>query len=524
MNLLSKHISICAIILTMKQRVKKLISHLSTKESILLCLILIIAATFRFWNFPNQYSLDGDSVRDAIVAYEGAKQGFFPLAGAFSSTGPYTFGPWFYIGLIFTSAVFPFIYTPYILMSVISLISVLVMYDIGRTVKSKNFGLLLALVTALSPSEIIASYSVSNITPVPFFSILSLWVAFRIIITPKIKMYWFVLLGLFFCFAISSHYQSMGLLLLPVIMWFYLKKKTINSIFLFLLGLFITLIPMLIFNVLNNWHTINGIQEMLIARERIYVANSWRIYVFEFWPSLLSFIFGLQPLTSMVVLVVMPVLFLFLILKKKIEPIMFIPAIILLVNFLYLRYYWGERNWVYHFYLEPLIIFLICLVIYKLYFIKHIGMFLSLILLISFLSFMTWNNMDRINQPENSVRKQMQIINTTFPDKKIQIYKCLNDRNPIADGVAYLSYFEPIPANAPIQKIGMNTESCIYPASQQFNFKTAKNPEELKFKVYPMIKGTDLQDFSAASESGLKQILWQKLDAKDIFKKTTGWY
>ena len=67
----------------------------------LLLIILIIGIFFRFYNTPMRYSLGDDSSRDAMVAFEDAKEFQLPLLGPFSSLGPFTFGPWYYYQLIF---------------------------------------------------------------------------------------------------------------------------------------------------------------------------------------------------------------------------------------------------------------------------------------------------------------------------------------------------------------------------------------------------------------------------------------
>ncbi len=69
-------------------------------QSWLLAGILLIAIFLRFNHAPYRYSLGRESIRDAFVAIESAKELQLPLIGPFSSTGPYTFGPWYWYQLI----------------------------------------------------------------------------------------------------------------------------------------------------------------------------------------------------------------------------------------------------------------------------------------------------------------------------------------------------------------------------------------------------------------------------------------
>ena len=57
----------------------------------LLCIILGIAIFLRFYNFPYRYSLGEETVRDAVIGIEGARELQLPLTGAFSSLGPMGF-------------------------------------------------------------------------------------------------------------------------------------------------------------------------------------------------------------------------------------------------------------------------------------------------------------------------------------------------------------------------------------------------------------------------------------------------
>lgn len=502
-------------------------SWLFVRSNILLISIVTLGAILRFWNFPHGYSLDGDAIRDASIAYEGARDLYIPLAGAFSSTGPYTFGPWYYISIILSSLLFPTPYTPWILVGLASLITVIAMYDIGRMISSKFFGLLLALITALAPSELTTAMALGNISSVSLFATLALWTSIRILTDTQSKIYWYFMHGLFLGFSISAHYQSAGLLIMPVATWFLSKNKNYKGLVLFFLGLVATFIPLLLFNITNNWHTIHGLNEMLIARERIYVANSWTIYVFQFWPKLISYIFGTPLIISAIMMVVLPMLFIVWLVRKTLSRTILVPTIVILLNFISLRYYWGERSFAYHYFLEPFLFVLVGYVIYKLISIKKYGKGLFFIMFLPILIYMGIYDVTRqislMREPDKTA-EEVKILVQKFPQQFIKVYKCTEDRMPKADAMAYLLKFENMPKEGQIRNIGIQTGACKYPNTTNYNFTLQPDTPNQREKLFPTIQGTSASDFSKATKDSLENASWKEITTEGIYKKSARWY
>src|SRR3990167_8842413 len=119
--------------------------------------ILLLGAFLRFYNYPFRYGLGEETIRDAVIGIEGARQLQFPLTGSFSSLGPFTFGPWYAYQLIVFYLVFPFVYSPWIYLSIISVFYIFIMYKIGKILNGDNFGLILAFLVAISPAQIISA-------------------------------------------------------------------------------------------------------------------------------------------------------------------------------------------------------------------------------------------------------------------------------------------------------------------------------------------------------------------------------
>src|SRR3989338_5466841 len=128
----------------------------------LLSLILVLAVTLRFWNFPLRYGIGYDGSRDALVSFEAKSQLQLPLTGSFSSVGPITFGPWYYWYITAANFLIPTPWAPWIFISFASLAMVLTMYLIGRELKNSKLGLIMALLASFSPAQLVASVNLQQ--------------------------------------------------------------------------------------------------------------------------------------------------------------------------------------------------------------------------------------------------------------------------------------------------------------------------------------------------------------------------
>ncbi|MGI8420266.1 MAG: ArnT family glycosyltransferase [Candidatus Levyibacteriota bacterium] len=484
---------------------------LASKNVLPITAIVLIAAVIRLFDFPHGYGFDPDATRDAIIAFEGASHPYFPLAGAFSSTGPFTFGPWYYLSLIMVEFLFKTPFAPWLLMTAATLITVVAMYDIGRLVESRALGYVLAGFAALAPSEFVASGSLSNLSPVTLFAALTLWSSTRILTTMRPGVWWYFVLGASLGLGINAHYQMAGLLIVPVLVWFFSSSRKVQTALAVMLGVFLTFIPLLIFNISHDWHTLRGVVEMYASRDRIYVPNSWKIYLGTFWPSLIQFIFGTPILVSAALLLIVPAVLCFEAFRKLLPRTVWILAIVVFLNIIQLRYYWGERYFPYHYYLEPFLLFLVGYVVYRLASIMRYGVVFSLLigLSIGFSMVVFDYNRDRsfILAPDQTLHV-VAALQANYPDNPIEVYKCDGDRGWIAEATTYVMQFEKKPKSGRPVKLGMIDAICSYPLDQHGR----------------KVVGTPFVDLSLASENALKQASWSAVTTEGVFKKSAKWY
>lgn len=211
---------------------------ITNKINILLLCILLFAAFLRLYRIQDYMTFLGDEGRDVLVAYN-ILHGHFTLLGPVASVGGFYFGPIYYYFM--APALFLANYNPVgpaIMVALLGIVTVWLVYKIGKEFFNPAVGLLAALFYAISPLVIAYSRSSWNPNPVPFFALLVIWCVYR-------KKY--LLAGIFLGIAVELHF-IVAILGLSVIMYLlcertYLKKGT--SLLLLGFGFFIGWLPYL---------------------------------------------------------------------------------------------------------------------------------------------------------------------------------------------------------------------------------------------------------------------------------------
>lgn len=327
------------------------------KKNYLLLGIFLLGIILRFWNTPARYNFGSDSTRDALVAVSGATHLHFPLVGPFSSVGPFTFGPWYYYQLIIFQKLFPLSYSAWLYMGLASLLTIFIMYKVGEQTIDKNFGILLAILCAISPAYVLSSMGLTNPNLIPLFA--ALVILFYVNICARKVSHWYgFFLGFFLGIGISIHYQMLGMLLLPVIAIIFHKEKY-KYFLLTLLGVLVASLPTIVFELGHNWHTTtNFIASYVSMKERIYVPNSWTLYLQDFWPSFWGYVLSLPKIIALIIMPLALFMSTIFAVKKEKKKILLPLILFFILSFISLRYYPGERSYGYlQFYYPFILIF-----------------------------------------------------------------------------------------------------------------------------------------------------------------------
>ena len=337
-------------------------------SKILLVAIIILGFTLRFWHYSNRYGIGSDGSRDALVAFESKKQIQLPLTGAFSSVGPITFGPWYYYYIAFASVIIPSIWAPWMSMGLASAAMIIVMYKIGAITLHRKFGLILAFLSAVSAAQIQASIALQPHALIGFLSSFAIY-----IILKKIKQEqnakWNILLGFVIGVAINTHFQAVGLLSLIAV--YTVMKFRFKYLLSLALGLFLSIIPLLFFELNNHWfNTKNVIDYLLYGQFRVWTSNRWLTYGLKFIPEFWSYVIATPFIAGIIVLFasvfIAVKMFVSFTQRNQKYSISFIVLFLsFAIQIILIRYYRGEKFFGYLQFLHPYIFIFTGFVYYK---------------------------------------------------------------------------------------------------------------------------------------------------------------
>lgn len=492
---------------------------LSNKIFIYLLLgIIIAAAFFRFYNFPLRYGLGEETVRDAIVGIEGARELQFPLVGAFSSAGPFTFGPWFYYQLIIFNLLTQSAYASWIYLGLASTLCVVVLYKIGELVEGKILGLILALFSALSPALIIAGTHLTTQNLTNIYALLAVWIFLKLVLQ-KLSNWWGFIFGIILGIGVNLHYQMVGLLILPVVLLMYKPKQFLYFIT-SLVGIGVTFLPLLFFDMNNHWFTVrNMLYYIQYGKNAIYVPNRWLFYLRDFWPSYWADVLGVPQLIATIIILLFLSLVIYKYFKRQLPAYIILLLIAFAFNFLLLRYYWGPRFFGYLNFLRPFVFLFTGYALFTIYKVRF-GKYIFFPSMLFLLVFILPGGVERLN-PDSftlGMQKSVEVLESSYPKTNFKIYKCTKSHVAIAYSVVFLLDKKDKLADSGMS-LGIRTPSCQYPDIAQ-----ATKSGETADKLYPSISNTALVDFSSRSEESLKNADWQVVSFKSIFDEEARWW
>lgn len=244
---------------------------------IFIILVLAIAAFLRFWRLPEYMTFLGDEGRDALVLKRMIIDHKFRLIGPVTSIGNMYLGPLYYylvLPAMVVSRLSPI--GPAVFVALLGIVTTGLIFWLGREWVGKKAALIAAFLYALSPIVIIYSRSSWNPNVMPFFAILTMFGIWRV--WRRGQFWWLPIVGITFSFALQSHW--LGLLLFPAIGLFWLltfievKKKGkslkgffLQTIFSFLLFLFLTVAPLIWFDLRHNFININAFKIFFTDRQ-----------------------------------------------------------------------------------------------------------------------------------------------------------------------------------------------------------------------------------------------------------------
>lgn len=476
-------------------------------------LILILAFILRFYNFPNRWGLGGDDGRDAMVALEALKRHELPLIGPFSSAGPFVFGPIYYWIIMLSYTVLPYIInSPWIILDALGVVLVGVFLYLGKILRGEKFSLTLGLLVATSPQLVIRSLMLGNPSFIPFFSV-ALLTSFIVLWKRKYKIYAFFM-GIFLGLALNMHYQAINLFIFFPAIFLITSlsfKDRIYCFSLMLIGFFIPSLPLLYWDAHQNFANINNILDyLLIGQYRIYVPNSWKLFLFNSIPWYWSFVVGRFYLVALALEFLSVLSFLYLFLRRKLKLDFIVLGFIFLLLLFVNRFYRGERSEGYLLYLAPFILILTAFFVNLFFetkkrYIKLIGVLILIVILLG-------NAMTIIKSystsPVSDYEKISKFLANKFPNQKFHLYDYKNYYYQQSMGLSLILNFE----NKEDQNGIPVGFSCSFKNCPSNNVKPVLN------------SGILLLDLRNIDKSQLRNDkIWGRRNQADVYDDLIGW-
>jgi hypothetical protein len=241
-------------------------------------------------------------------------------------------------------------------------------------------------------------------------------------------------------YQIVYHYQAFGLLFLPAIAFIVKRKNFFQHIILFGLGLFLSFIPLIIFNINHQWHTIAGFIQY-VEQGRSAVPDRWIYYVRDFWPHFVAYVLGVPTIFGYIIFGYIGLVFIYLAYLRKINAIYYWLFVVFLLNFIFLRYGTSIRENYYFIYMHGFIFIFVSYALWQTFKNRYTTI-CSLLLISGILFFILKEDIRRLKSEEF-------VVDVAGDAGVFQTDKCVNDR--IAERKDVVFHCEIIPHANPLK-------------------------------------------------------------------------
>lgn len=174
--------------------------------------ILALASFLRLYRISDYMTFLGDEGRDVLVA-KGILEGNFTLLGPRASAGDFFLGPIYYYFISPFLWIFRFDPVgPAVMIALIGIATVLLIYITAKEFFGKTAAIMASSLYAVSPLVISYSRSSWNPNPMPFVSLLTLFLTYQAIKNPSWKL--FISIGLLLGISLQLHYLATFLIVI----------------------------------------------------------------------------------------------------------------------------------------------------------------------------------------------------------------------------------------------------------------------------------------------------------------------
>ncbi|MFC1711812.1 glycosyltransferase [Patescibacteria group bacterium] len=237
------------------------------KKLFVLMAIILLAAFLRLYKIGDFMTFLGDEGRDVLVVKRMIVDKKLTLLGPVTSVGRMHLGPLYYYMMIIPLIVAGFNPVgPAIMIALFGILTVYLVYLVGKTFYSPVSGLVAALLYAVSPVVVNFSRNSWNPNSVPFFSLLSFYCLLKAF-KGKYKCLIYPLMSIFILAQLHFMALAMAPFILLTLIIIFIKAKKDNKVKQFikynLVSLFLGLIIFFPFILFNLRHDFINIKELL---------------------------------------------------------------------------------------------------------------------------------------------------------------------------------------------------------------------------------------------------------------------
>lgn len=233
-------------------------------------LIIFLASFLRLYRISDYMTFLGDEGRDVLVV-KGILEGDFTLLGPRASAGDFFTGPLYY----YLMAPFLWLFRldpvgPAVMIALVGIATVFLIYKVSKEFLGFKAAIFASALYAVSPLVIAYSRSSWNPNPMPFISLLTLYISYKAIESLSWKKY--LGIGLLLGIALELHYIAVFLI---VIVGAFLLignlyqgrsiKSSLKFYLLTMLGFLIGILPFIAFEVRHGFPNIKTISSFIFT-------------------------------------------------------------------------------------------------------------------------------------------------------------------------------------------------------------------------------------------------------------------
>ena len=243
-----------------------MIAQKQIKKYWLIILIILLAASLRFFRIEALTTFSGDQGYDFLIVKRMIVDGKFTLLGP--KIGPYNELGNLYLGPAYYYLIAPSLYFfklnplgPAIFTSLLSTLTVILIYVIGLNFFSKQTGILAGAFFAFNSLIINQSRASSNPHLMPFFATVLFFSTLQIVVKNSKNLIWPVSTGVSMAIIFQLHYMGVSVILASILFLLYGKK--LKEFLIVLLSFISGISPQIFFELRHEFFITNEIIKQL---------------------------------------------------------------------------------------------------------------------------------------------------------------------------------------------------------------------------------------------------------------------